>query len=241
LEPGEFPLIVLLFGPPGCGKGTQAAFIARRYPVPAISTGEIFRAECKASTLLGKQACSIMAQGGLVGDDIVNQMVANRIGQPDCRSGFLLDGYPRTASQAEFLDNLLREQGLPAPTVIHLEVPAGKLVRRLAARRQCPQCSKIYNLVSQPPQVAGICDADGTPLTGRSDDTEAVIHERLKAYEELTGPVIAHYRYASDASYHKLNGDRPAEEVQRDIARLLAPGRRVRTAAYRGVAALAAG
>lgn len=232
-------MIVLLFGPPGCGKGTQAAFIAARYPIPAISTGEIFRAECKAATPLGKQASAIMAQGGLVGDDIVNQMVANRISQPDCRSGFLLDGYPRTAAQAQFLDGVLREQELPAPTVIHLEVPAGKLVRRLSARRQCPQCAKIYNLISQPPKVAGVCDADGATLIGRSDDAEAVIHERLKAYEEQTGPVIAHYHYASDASYHKLNGDRPAEAVQRDIARLLAPGRRVRTAAYRRFAALA--
>lgn len=231
-------MIVLLFGAPGCGKGTQAGFIAGRYPIPAISTGEIFRAECKAGTPLGKQAQAIMAQGGLVGDDIVNQMVAKRIAQPDCNAGFLLDGYPRTASQAQFLDEALIDLGLPAPTVIHLEVPAHKLVKRLASRRQCPKCSKIYNLVSQPPRIDGVCDADGAVLTCRADDAEAVIHERLKAYEASTGPVIAHYRQASYATYHKLNGDRTPGAVQRDIERLLAPSRKTRRA-YGRVAALA--
>lgn len=232
MEAGGSVLIVLLFGPPGCGKGTQAGFIASRYPIPAISTGEIFRAECKAGTPLGRKASAIMAQGGLVGDDIVNQMVANRLGQPDCNSGFLLDGYPRTVMQAEFLGNVLRERGLSAPTVIHLEVPPAKLVRRLSARRQCPQCSKIYNLLSQPPRMEGVCDADSQVLVARADDAEAVIHERLKAYEELTGPVIAHYRRAGDASYHRLNGDRSPQAVEREIERVLTSARHARPAGY---------
>jgi len=211
-------MVILMFGPPGCGKGTQAAFIASRYGIPAISTGEIFRAELKAGTPLGRQASSIMAQGGLVGDDIVNQMVASRIRQSDCSAGFLLDGYPRTAAQAGFLGNALRDNGFPQPTVIHLEVPANVLVRRVASRRQCPQCSRIYNLLSQPPQVHGKCDADGADLIRREDDREEVIQERLRAYQEQTGPVIAHYR---DGNYHLLDGDREPAEVQLAIENLL--------------------
>jgi adenylate kinase len=214
-------MIVLLLGPPGCGKGTQASYITRRYRIPAISTGDLFRAECNAGTLLGKQSCSIMAQGGLVGDEIVNQMVVNRIGKPDCLQGFLLDGYPRTKPQAEFFDGVLSAKGLPMPTVIHLEVREETLVRRISTRRQCPTCSRIYNVVSQPPRTPDICDADGAALILRQDDTEAVIRQRLKAYEEITGPVIAHYR---GARYHRVNGDRPPEDVLRRIERLLAPG-----------------
>jgi adenylate kinase len=213
-------VIVLLFGPPGCGKGTQASFIARRYRIPAISTGELFRSECRAGTPLGKQSCSIMAQGGLVDDEIVNQMVKNRISNPDCPSGFPLDGYPRTKSQAEFFDGVLSEKFLPKPTAIHLDVGAETLVRRISTRRQCPTCSRIYNVLSQAPKTRGICDEDGAALITRHDDTEEVIHQRLKAYEEITGPVITHYR---GGRYHRVNGDRSPEEVRREIARLLAP------------------
>jgi adenylate kinase len=217
------PMIVLLLGPPGCGKGTQAAFVARRYRIPAISTGELFRAESKAGTTLGKQACSIMAQGGLVGDEIVNQMVVNRIGQPDCLAGFLLDGYPRTKSQAEFFDGVLSEKGFAMPTVIHLDVRAETLLRRISTRRQCPTCLRIYNVLSQPPKTRGVCDEDGAALIVRQDDTQAVIRQRLKAYEEITGPVITHYQ---GAGYHRVNGDRSPEDVLRKIDHLLAPGPR---------------
>jgi adenylate kinase len=218
-------VIVLLFGPPGCGKGTQAAFIARRHQIPAISTGEILRAEMQAGTPLGKQASSIMAQGGLVGDDLVNQMVANRVGKPDCLAGFLLDGYPRTVVQAQFFDGLLRELGLPEPVVIHLKAPGAVLVRRLSNRRQCPRCLRIYNLVTQPPKAGAVCDEDGVALIGRPDDAKAVIQERLKQYEELTGPVIAHYR---QRRFHAINGNRPPEDVERQIAGLLSESRRRR-------------
>jgi adenylate kinase len=216
-------VIVLLFGPPGCGKGTQASFISRHYRIPAISTGELFRAECRAGTPLAKQSCSIMAQGGLVDDEIVNQMVANRISKADCPSGFLLDGYPRTKPQAEFFDGILSQQGFPKPTVVHLEVRAETLVRRISTRRQCPACSRIYNVLSQAPKTRGICDDDGASLIIRHDDTEEVIHQRLKAYEEITAPVITHYRRAR---YHRVNGDRSPEEILREIVRLLAPSPR---------------
>ena len=211
-------MIILLFGPPGCGKGTQAAHLAQRLKIPAISTGEVFRAECQAGTPLGKQACSIMANGGLVGDDIVNGIVANRIAKPDCACGFLLDGYPRTVAQAMYLATLLRERGLPDPIVIHLKVCADALVKRLTARRQCPECRRIYNLLSQPPRRDGVCDDDGAPLLTRDDDQEPVIRRRLEAYREQTGPVLDWYGIPV---VQTVDGAAPPDEVGRSIERVV--------------------
>ncbi len=135
-------MVILLFGPPGCGKGTQAVSMARSLGIPSISTGEIFRAECKAETDLGKRVTEIMKSGGLVSDDIVNQMVARRISRDDCRKGFILDGYPRTTAQAHYLDGLLAGRGMPAPTVIYLDVPDSALVARITSRRSCPKCAQ---------------------------------------------------------------------------------------------------
>ena len=207
-------MILLLFGPPGCGKGTQAAHLAERLQIPAISTGEIFRAECKAGTELGQLACKIMSSGGLVGDDIVNGMVAARIARPDCAAGFLLDGYPRTVPQAEQFAALLRERGLPDPTVVHLDVAEDGLVARLTARRQCPKCLRIYNVMWQPPRETGRCDEDGEELLTREDDQEAVIRQRLAAYRELTGPVLGWY---GEAAVRTVDGALPPEEVTQSI------------------------
>ncbi len=212
-------MIVLLFGPPGCGKGTQAAFISSRFGIPAISTGEMFRAECKAGTKLGKLACTILSSGGLVSDPIVNEILSQRIAQPDCRRGFLLDGYPRTVPQAEFLGKLLRERGLASPYIIHLDVPPAEVIKRLSARRQCPTCRHIYNLLSQPPRQAGICDEDGAALVCREDDQEPVIRHRLQEYEASTGPVIEHYR---GVDCFRLDGTRPPREVSEQIEEVLA-------------------
>jgi len=203
-------VILLLFGPPGCGKGTQAAHLAERFQIPAISTGEIFRAECKAGTDMGRLACKIMSSGGLVSDDIVNGMVASRIARPDCAGGFLLDGYPRTVPQAEQFAALLRERGLPDPAVIHLDVAEDALVARLTARRQCPKCLRIYNLMWQPPRQTGRCDDDGEELLTREDDREAVIRQRLAAYRELTGPVLGWY---GEAAVRTVDGALPPEAV----------------------------
>jgi len=207
-------VILLLFGPPGCGKGTQAAHLAERFQIPAISTGEIFRAECKAGTDLGQLACKIMSSGALVGDDIVNSMVAARIVRPDCAGGFLLDGYPRTVPQAEQFAALLRERGLPDPTVVHLDVAEDALVARLTARRQCPKCLRIYNVMWQPPRQTGRCDDDGEGLIARDDDQEVVIRQRLAAYRELTGPVLGWY---GEAAVRTVDGSLPPEEVTRAI------------------------
>jgi adenylate kinase len=214
----RYDLIVLLFGPPGCGKGTQAAGIAARFRIPAISTGDLFRAECKAGTELGKLACSILAAGGLVGDEIVNGIVANRTLQSDCANGFLLDGYPRTVPQAQFLASLMRKRGLPEPVVIHLDVSDDVLVTRLAARRQCPTCRRIYNLLSQPPRVPDRCDEDGAALIAREDDRESVIRQRLRAYEEQTAPVLAWYGAAATS---RVDGSLAPVAVTEQVDRVL--------------------
>ena len=198
-------MVLLLFGPPGCGKGTQARLITDWLKIPSISTGEMLRAELRAGTELGMQAQAIMAAGGLVGDGIVNQMLAARIQCPDCTNGFLLDGYPRTVEQAEFLDCLLSRRGLPQAIILHLDVPEDALVGRMTSRRQCPSCSRIYNLLHQPPKSAGICDDDGAELITRKDDREDVFRERLRMYDDVTRPVLAHYH---DHVYHQIRGDR---------------------------------
>ncbi len=208
-------MILLLFGPPGCGKGTQAAFLAERFSIPAISTGEMFRAECKAGTDLGKIACELISKGALVGDDIVDQMVVRRISRPDCRDGFLLDGYPRTVPQAAAFARVVREKGLPEPAVIHLDVPDELLVIRLTSRRQCTQCKRIYNLLSQPPKIAGVCDDDGAPLMTREDDKEKVIRDRIRAYHQQTGPVL---RWYNSGRLHRVDGSLPPDRVAREVA-----------------------
>ncbi len=213
-------MVILLFGPPGCGKGTQAVSMARSMGVPSISTGEIFRAECKAGTKIGKLACEILRSGGLVSDEIVNQMVAGRLSKDDCRNGFILDGYPRTKAQAEFLDRLLEEQKLPSPTVIYLDVPDSVLVARITSRRQCPTCSAIYNLLHQPPRHPGVCDNDGTPLIQREDDNEQTILARLKAYHEATGPLVDFY---AARDFHRIEGDRTPAEIHAEIEQVLEP------------------
>jgi adenylate kinase len=159
-------------------------------------------------------ACSVFSKGGLVSDEVVNAIIAKRISQPDCASGFLLDGYPRTLPQARFLDRALRREVI----AIHLDVPSSRIVERITARRHCPKCSHIYNLLFQPPKTTGICDLDGAALAMREDDREEVLRERLEAYEKMTGPAIAHY---AKSCYFKIDGTRAPQEVSTEIERAL--------------------
>jgi adenylate kinase len=213
-------LVLLLFGPPGSGKGTQAGRISNWLGVPAISTGDMLREEIKSGSALGNAAKSIMASGGLVGDDLVNRMLAERVSSPDSANGFLLDGYPRTVEQAEYLDGLLGQRQFQTPIVLHLDVPMDALVGRLTSRRQCPQCKRIYNLLHQPPREPGICDDDGTPLITRKDDSEEVVTERIRTYDEVTRPVLAYYQ---DRRYYQIRGDRSPSYIFEEITGILDP------------------
>ena len=180
----------------------------------------MLRAEIQAGTELGQAARVVIANGALVSDDLVNKMLANRIAQPDCNKGFLLDGYPRTVAQAEYLDLLFRERHLPSPVILHLDVPMDALLGRLTSRRQCPKCGRIYNLLHQPPKKAGVCDDDGTDLTTRKDDQVSVVRERLRTYDEQSRPVIAHYQ---DLDYHQIRGDRSPGYIFEEITGILEP------------------
>ena len=211
-------MVILLFGPPGSGKGTQSPLITKMLHIPAISTGEMLRAEVDAGSPLGQQAQTILAAGQLVSDEIVNDMLVNRITKPDCKNGFLLDGYPRTVPQAEFLDGKLAEMGFPAPTIFHLATPQSVLIERISSRRQCPKCGRIYNLLFKPPIKPGVCDVDGTKLVRRSDDNVEVVRARLQAYEKMTAPIMVHY---AGGDYHSISANRPPLEIFRDIESVL--------------------
>jgi adenylate kinase len=215
---------ILLIGPPGAGKGTQAKSIVATWQIPQISTGDLLRANVSAATDLGIQAKGIMGRGELVTDDLVNRMVALRLEDPDCARGFILDGFPRTLGQAEWLDGHLAESGGGLPVVaVRLKVDYTHLVRRVTGRRNCPTCGSIYNVYLQPPKSDELCDLDGTPLMRRSDDTEEVFSERLRTYEAQTAPVVEHYRALN--RLEDLDGDQPVSAVTEGI---LAAVRRLR-------------
>jgi adenylate kinase len=200
--------IIVLIGPPGCGKGTQAGVLSELLNIPTISTGAVLRAECESGTPLGNGVKATLARGELVSDDVMNQLVASWIAHPHCERGFLLDGYPRTVPQAMFLDDTLESLGMPGPTVIQIDVPAQVLVERIMGRRQCPSCGKIYHVRHSPPARDGRCNQDGMALIRRTDDTEAVIQARLGHYEEAAAPLIEYYR---EMDFHTVDGsDNPA-------------------------------
>ena len=211
------PLVFL--GPPGAGKGTQAREIVKQLGIPHISTGDMFRDNAERKTPLGLKAKATMDSGGLVGDDVVNAMVRERISRDDCARGFLLDGYPRTLAQAEALKGILKQKGSGASVVIHLRLGYNTVVERLSGRRICPVCNRIYNLKLQPPAQPGICDADGASLQQRPDDREAAIRERLSAYETQTAPLIAFYR--NEGRFYEVDADQAPERITGAIHRIL--------------------
>jgi adenylate kinase len=206
---------VILLGSPGAGKGTQAKLIAQRYGIPHISTGDILRDNVAQATELGKKADPIMKSGALVPDDLVLAMVEDRLGQADCDRGFILDGFPRTVKQAEWLDHYLTSRKFAgralAPVVMNVEVSYNQLLQRLTGRRSCPVDSRIYNIYLQPPQKEGVCDSCGTPLVQREDDREEVISKRLKEYKNQTLPLVDYYR--RQGRLHGINGELPVEKV----------------------------
>jgi adenylate kinase len=211
------PLVFL--GVPGAGKGTQARELSKRYGIPHISTGDMFRENVAQETALGKAVQSILDKGELVPDDLVNKMVKERLGWEDCRQGFLLDGYPRSVAQAEALQEILNEKGQKVPIVVNLHVSYNVIVERLSGRRVCPVCGRIYNLTSNPPAKDCVCDDDATPLIMRSDDREEAIHERLSEYEARTAPVVDFYK--RNGRFFEINAERSPEEITGALARVL--------------------
>ena len=210
-----------MLGPPGAGKGTQAKLISSAYGIPQISTGDLLRDNVARNTELGLKVKALLGSGALVPDDLVCDMVAVRLRQPDCERGYILDGFPRTVVQAEWLDGYLKSRqsgdgtALPSsamtPVVIRLVVEYNRLLQRIIGRRSCPTCGRIYNIYFQPPKVEGICDVDGGRLVVRPDDTEEVVVERLKAYEKLTLPLVDYYH--TKGRLVEINGDQSVELI----------------------------
>jgi adenylate kinase len=184
---------LILLGPPGAGKGTQAKQLAERLAIPQISTGDMLRAAVKAGTPLGREAQAIMERGELVPDEIVIELFRERSLQPDAAGGFILDGFPRTVPQAEALRKILAERGQRIERVVSLEVPEENLVGRIAGRRTCRSCQAMYHLQASPPRAAGRCDRCGGELYQRADDNEDTVRERLRVYRGQTEPLIAYY------------------------------------------------
>lgn len=220
---------IILLGPPGAGKGTQSGQIVERYGIPQISTGELLREHVARGTELGREAKAIMDRGNLVPDDLIYGIVADRLLEPDCRRGFVLDGFPRTAAQAGWLDAFLRKKlfeneargttGTCSPVVIQLAVDYTQLLLRITGRRTCPADGRVYNIHFQPPKVDELCDVDGTPLITRNDDREEVVRERLSVYEEQTRPVVEYYR--GQGRLVTLNADLPIAQVTAEIFGLI--------------------
>ena len=185
---------VLLLGAPGSGKGTQAQLLVSSFDIPQISTGDLLRQHRRDRTELGMLADDLMRQGQLVPDDLVNQMVAVRLAEPDTAAGYILDGFPRTLAQAEWLDAFAAKSGcLPPPVAIEIRVDEEHLLRRITGRRTCASCNRIYNIYYNPPKQDEICDEDGSKLVHRGDDTEEAFHKRMHVYHSQTMPVISHY------------------------------------------------
>jgi adenylate kinase len=187
-------MILILLGPPGAGKGTQAKLLAAEYGIPHVSTGDMFRDHAARGTELGKKVKAIMASGGLVTDDITNAMVADRLGRPDVAKGLILDGYPRTIPQAEYLASQLAQSGQAITNVISYEVPEELVVERISGRRSCPKCGAVYHVSANPPKQAGVCDKDDVALVQREDDRPEKVKARLQAYARDTAPLKAFYR-----------------------------------------------
>ncbi len=207
---------VVLMGPPGAGKGTQARQLEQKHGVPQVSTGDILREAVQQGTELGVRAKTYMDRGELVPDELVAGLVAERLAAPDCQSGFILDGFPRTVAQAEILTHYLEERGKPLDAVISIQVPQEEVLRRLSGRRVCQKCGAMYHKVFSPPAQEGVCDQCGGDLYQRSDDREETIKARLEVYERSTAPLLAYYR--QKGLLCEVAGVGSFEEVEAQIA-----------------------
>lgn len=206
---------LLLMGPPGAGKGTQAAVLKETFDIPHISTGDMFRAAVKEGTELGKKAKACMDEGKLVPDEVTIGIVRERLSKADCKKGFLLDGFPRTVEQADALSGILKELGLTLTRCINITVPKGDLVERAVGRRICKKCGETYHTKFNPPAKAGVCGKCGGELFQRADDTAETMENRLSVYEASTKPLIDYYKKAD--AYTEIDGRQEIDKVTKDI------------------------
>ena len=206
---------VILLGAPGAGKGTQARYIMEHFGIPQVSTGDMLRAAVKAGSPLGLQVREIMASGQLVSDDIIIALVKERIAQPDCKRGFLFDGFPRTIPQAE----ALRKAGVPIDHVVEIDVPDAVIIERLTGRRVHPGSGRVYHITHNPPRVAGRDDETGEELVQREDDREATVKDRLAVYHDQTARLIGYYGNAGSngTQYHKIGGVGAVDAVREQV------------------------
>ena len=213
--------VILFLGAPGSGKGTQSAWLSRELGIPSLSTGDMLRAEARQKTRAGLKLRKLMASGALVDDKQVCHAVSARLHRELPKHGLILDGFPRTIAQAECLDSVLSEMGLPAPLILHLDVSREKLVRRMTARRHCGRCGSIYNLLSRPSSLGERCENDGTELQQRSDDNEETIRRRFLEFDLTCAPLVEYY---SKGNYHRIDGDREPEAVSADLLEIFGRG-----------------
>ena len=210
---------IIMLGAPGAGKGTQAKIIADKYGVPHISTGDIFRANIKNGTELGKEAKGYMDKGLLVPDELTVRLLLDRVAQDDCSNGYVLDGFPRTIPQAEVLDSELTKLGDSVDFAVDVDVPDENIIRRMSGRRACLNCGATYHIVNIPPKKEGICDVCGSELVLRDDDQPETVKNRLKVYHEQTQPLIEYY--TGKGVLRTVDGTLPMEEVFDAIVKIL--------------------
>ena len=211
---------IILMGPPGGGKGTQAKRIQERYGIVQLSTGDMLRAAVAAGTAVGKQAKAVMDAGKLVSDDILVAMIAERISQPDCANGFILDGFPRTTPQAEALDKLLTDKGMNLDKVVEVAVPDERLIERITGRFTCAKCGEGYHDKFKQPKKPGVCDVCGsTDFARRADDNAETVKARLKAYHAQTAPLLPYYE--NKGLLMVIDGDRDMDVVTADLIKIL--------------------
>ena len=213
---------LILLGPPGAGKGTQAKRVIEEFDIPHISTGDIFRKNIKEKTELGQKVEGLLAEGKLVPDELTIEIVWDRLDQEDCENGFLLDGFPRTIPQAEALDEGLAKRGLKLDRVLNIDVDKDSLVKRLSGRRVCPNCGASYHIDNNPPKVEGICDVCQTPVIQREDDKEQTVLDRIKVYDSQTKPLVDFYN-KQDLVF-TVDGTLPIDEITNKLVTELKKG-----------------